>query len=161
MCLGLYEAGADVVVYDGYDAWQAEEASSVTATLAPIVGSADLLLTIPAVNLTENTVYYISIDGQSASPVYIVTAANAAAVDADNAIRIYAENGQFFSAGQHPSNTCYDGTLIYNNSTLTGGGRTSSTDFFGGNAGPSDNPPERPADLGPSDEPPGGFGGID
>jgi hypothetical protein len=24
-----------------------------------------------------------------------------------------------------------------------------------------DNPPERPADLGPSDEPPGGFGGID
>ena len=26
---------------------------------------------------------------------------------------------------------------------------------------PSDNPPERPADLGPSDEPPGGFGGID
>ena len=25
----------------------------------------------------------------------------------------------------------------------------------------SDNPPERPADLGPSDEPPGGFGGID
>lgn len=45
---------------------------------------------------------------------------------------IYAENGQFFSAGQHPSNTCYDGTLIYNGSTLTGGGRTFSTDFFGG-----------------------------
>lgn len=84
--LGLYEAGDELTVYAGYDAWQAEEATDVGAALAPIEGSTDLLLTIPVAELTENTVYYIAIDGDEASPVYIVTAHNAAAVDSDNAI---------------------------------------------------------------------------
>ncbi|MGM9615291.1 MAG: hypothetical protein ACI3W7_07185, partial [Oscillospiraceae bacterium] len=84
--IGVYDAADAVTVYDGYDAWQAEEVSAVQAALSAIPGSTDLLLTIPAAGLTENTVYYIAIGEDEASPVYIVTAENAAAVDADNSI---------------------------------------------------------------------------
>lgn len=84
--IGAYDAADAVTVYDGYDAWQAEEVSAVQAKLSAIPGSTDLLLTVPAAGLTENTVYYIAIGEDEASPVYIVTAENAAAVDADNSI---------------------------------------------------------------------------
>lgn len=84
--IGAYDAADAVTVYDGYDAWQTEEVSAVQAKLSAIPGSTDLLLTIPAAELTENTVYYIAIGEDAASPVYIVTAENAAAVDADNSI---------------------------------------------------------------------------
>ena len=84
--LAFYEADDALTVYAGYDAWQEESAADVGAALAPVEGSTDLLLTIPAAELTENTLYYIAIDGSEASPVYIVTAENAAAVDSENAI---------------------------------------------------------------------------
>ena len=43
------------------------------------------------------------------------------------------ENAQLFSYNQHPSNTCYSGVVIYDNSYLSGNsGRIFSTDFFGG-----------------------------
>lgn len=45
----------------------------------------------------------------------------------------YYENAQIFSYSQHPSNTCYSGAIIYNESYMTGNsGRIFSTDFFGG-----------------------------
>lgn len=45
----------------------------------------------------------------------------------------YYDNAQIFSYSQHPSNTCYSGTVIYNDSYMTGNsGRIFSTDFFGG-----------------------------
>ena len=81
-----YDAGDPVVVYEGWDAYQADTPSTVAATLAPIPGSADLLLTIPAAALTKNTVYYVSIGGDAASAVYVVTAMSAAAADAAHAI---------------------------------------------------------------------------
>jgi hypothetical protein len=81
-----YPADASVTVYAGYDAWQDEEPTDVGATIAAVPDSTDLVLSIPAGDLTANTVYYISLNGDDASPVYIVTAANAAAVDNDNAI---------------------------------------------------------------------------
>lgn len=84
--LGFYDASDNVTVYDGYDAWQSEEVSAVQAELSAIDGTTDLLLSLPAAELSENTVYYIAIDGDDASPVYIVTAENAAAVDADHSI---------------------------------------------------------------------------
>ncbi len=84
--LGLYDRDASVVIYDGYDAYQDEKPADVAVSLAPIDESTDLLLTIPAAELTDNTVYYVSIDGDAASAVYIVTAENAAAVDADHAV---------------------------------------------------------------------------
>lgn len=86
MGLALYEADDELTVYAGYDAWQEDIATDVGASLSAQAGSTDLLLTIPAAELTENTVYYIAIDGGEASPVYIVTAENAAAVDDENAI---------------------------------------------------------------------------
>ena len=43
------------------------------------------------------------------------------------------DNAQIFSYSQHPSNTCYSGAVIYNDSYMTGNsGRIFSTDFFGG-----------------------------
>ena len=45
----------------------------------------------------------------------------------------YYDNAQIFSYSQHPSNTCYSGAVIYNDSYMTGNsGRIFSTDFFGG-----------------------------
>ena len=84
--IAYYDAGEELVVYEGYDAWQDGQSADVGAALSAVAGSSDLLLSIPAASLTENTVYYISIAGDDPSPVYIVTAANAAAVDADNTI---------------------------------------------------------------------------
>lgn len=84
--IDFYDASDAVTVYDGYDAWQDGVESAVRAELSAIAGSTDLLLSVPAAGLTANTVYYISIGGDDASPVYIVTAENAAAVDADNSI---------------------------------------------------------------------------
>lgn len=84
--LGLYDAADEVVIYEGYEGWQAETPVNLAATLEAAAGSTDLLLTIPAAGLTENTVYYVSIGGDAASPVYIVTAENAASVDADNTL---------------------------------------------------------------------------
>ena len=84
--LALYEADAELTVYAGYEAWQEDAATDVGASLSAIEGSTDLLLTIPAAELTENTVYYVAVDGGEASPVYIVTAENAAAVDAEKAV---------------------------------------------------------------------------
>ena len=84
--IGLYDADDAVVLYEGYDAWQDGTPADVGAALTPIDGSTDLLLSIPAAALTQNTVYYVSIDGDEASPVYIVTAENAAAVDGEHTL---------------------------------------------------------------------------
>ncbi len=84
--IGQYDAGDEVPLYAGYTAWQIEEEADVEASLEAIEGSTDLQLTIPVGDLTANTVYFVSIAGDAASPVYIVTAENAAAVDNENAI---------------------------------------------------------------------------
>lgn len=84
--IGLYDASDAVTVYAGYDDWQDEKPVNLAVSLKAVEGSTDLLLTIPAGGLTANTVYYIAIGEGDASPVYIVTAENAAAVDSENEI---------------------------------------------------------------------------
>lgn len=50
-----------------------------------------------------------------------------------NGASILVENAVAFSAGQHLSNTVYNGTIHYRNACAIGGGRMFSSDFWGGN----------------------------
>jgi uncharacterized protein YaiE (UPF0345 family) len=46
---------------------------------------------------------------------------------------LHYQNAQIFSYSQHPSNTCYSGAIVYEDTYMTGNsGRIFSTDFFGG-----------------------------
>lgn len=57
--------------------------------------------------------------------------------------------------------TVGEGCVVNGVVTENADGTITVTPAVSANGTASDNPPERPADLGPSDEPPGGFGGID
>ncbi len=124
------------------------------ATLSGAITLADAALAIPDGNITLDNILDVG----------MVT--NTYAMRTDCGLTVALKNGAVWNVTEVSYVTSLDvdaGSTVNGTITLVDGGYivAPAAAAAAPAATGTDTPPERPADLGPSDEPPGGFGGID